>query len=507
MTSSAHSPPTSTLSWDSFAFTDSRWLIHALLWSLGLLSATVVLPWFFTGYSIVFGLALLAAVVTGYTDRHEPTALSPSTLGRYTLVDSIFVSLATHPVFFLIQIVLITVGLSPYASSPSYGLPLPLSFYFVCGFYLCLGIIGHARSSASRLRAIPPIAAAATAALLIITGYPQYITFRAAQQSRDAGVEAYERKTGQATTYLAKLRIGNSLHGFDGRVSTVTIDHHGRLLVSGGFEYYAGKDGRALVRLLPDGQKDTTFPPLQLGDPAISAPSRVLVSPDESIVINTAVDGTRNALIGLTRLQPDGTVDHQFRLDMSRDTTERALLESIDMQPDGRLVIVSPGRFLSQAEDSCLMRFDGAGVRDAAFSTAAMEALYGPTASRTQALTCSISKVTALATGHLLVEGSFPVTETQWKYNIVRLQPDGSLDAAYHPELENMDVSLSIVMPSGELFAVSYATVPGSSPSCRMAGQIRHSPDRLESCTSTASLPRSAFNRMGTLCLAESFSR
>lgn len=471
MIPSAHTLPASAPSWDSFALTDSRWLIHALLWSLGLLTATVVLPWLFTGYSILFGLALLAAVVTAYTDRHEPTVLPPSTLGRYTLVDSIFVGFATHPLFFLIQILLTAVGLSPYTSGPHYG--LLFSFYFVGGFYLSLGVIGHARSSTSQLRMMPPIAAAAIAALLIISGYPQFTAYRTVQQSRDAGVAAYERETGQATTDLAKLRIGNSLHGFDSRVYTVTIDRHGRLLVSGGFEYYAGKDARGLVRLLPDGQKDAAFPPLQLSDPAISAPSRVLLSPDESIIIDTAADGTRNALIGLSRLQSDGTVDPQFRLDMSRDATDRARIESIDMQPDGRLVIVWPNRFLQHAEDSCLLRFDSAGVRDAAFSTAVMEALYGPASSRTQAITCSISKVTALATGQLLVEGSFPVTATEWKYSIVRLHPDGSLDAAYRPELANIDVSLSIVTPSGEVFVISYIAMPGSSPAIYQARCVK----------------------------------
>jgi uncharacterized delta-60 repeat protein len=305
----------------------------------------------------------------------------------------------------------------------------------------------------------------------MITGYPQFSAYRSDQRSRDAGVAAYERETGQATTELAKLRIGNSLHGFDGRVSAVTIDRHGRLLVSGGFEYYAGKDARGLVRLLPDGQKDTTFSALQFGDPAIFAPSRVLLSPDESIVINTTPTDSRGAIIGLTRLQPDGTVDPQFRLDMSIQASDQVRLESVAMQPDGWVVIVLPSRFLQNSEDSCLLRFNSAGVRDDAFSSAVMEALYGLASSRTQSLSCSISKVTALATGHLLVEGSFPVTG--WRYGMVRLHPDGRLDGAFRPELANMEVSLSIVMPSGELFVISYVAIPGSSPAIYQAHCVK----------------------------------
>lgn len=478
------------MSWDTFALTDTRWLVHAVLWSLGLLSATLVLPWLFTGYLVVFGLSLLAAFATGYTNRGEPAALPPATLLRYILVDSIFVAFATHPVFFLIQIALAMTGFSPRASGPHYG--LLVSFCFVCGFYLCLGIISHLRSGASPYRTMPPVAAAVTAALLIITGYPQFSAHRATQQARDAGVSAYERETGRATTGLSKLRIGNSLHGFDGRVYTVAIDRHGRLLVSGGFEYYAGRDARGLVRLLPDGQRDTTFAAMESGDPGVSAPSRVLLSPDESIVISTAPAGSRS---GLTRLQPEGMVDPRFRLDMSMEPGARAGFELAGMQPDGRLLLVSASRFLQDTEDACLLRFDKTGVRDVAFSSTAMEALYGPAPSRPRPQNCSISKVSVLATGHLLVEGSFP--KTGWRYGMVRLDADGSLDAAFSPELENMEVSLSVALPGGELILISYVAVPGSSPPIHQAHTVKLKADGRRD--TTFSIPAGRFLRIDQL--------
>jgi uncharacterized delta-60 repeat protein len=459
------------------------------------LSATIVLPWFFTGYSIVFGLALLTAVVTAYTNRHESTALSPSTMGRYILVDSIFVSLATHPVFFLIQIALTIVGFAPYASSPRYG--LLLSFYFVCGFYLCLGVISHMRSSESRLHAMPPIAAVATAALLITTGYPQFSAYRAVQQSRDAGVATYEQATGKHIDQLAKLRIGNSLHGFDGRISTMTVDREGRLLVSGSFEYYAGKDARGLVRLLPDGQLDQTFVPLPPGDPGLSAPSHIRLTADGSMLINTEVRGTTISPMGLTRVRTDGTVDYQFQPVMKIENGEGARIESMDLQPDGRLVVTTPIRFVQRTDNSCLLRFDGNGSNDTAFSIASMEAFYGPVSSRPESITCAISKVTALTTGHLLVEGSFP--STKMMQGIVRLNPDGSQDAVYQPDLSVTQYSMSFATPTGELYAVSYVPILGSSPVAHEARCTKLLPDGKPD--PTFNIPSGRFRRIEHLAV------
>lgn len=153
MTASSQTVSPSSFSWESFALTDSRWLIHAMAWSLGLLLTLLLFPWLVSGPSTILGIAGLAAVTTAYTDRREPLTLSPSTIVRYMLVDGIFVSCALLPVFLLVQLALAAGGLSPRIWSMGYG--LVLIFAFVCAFYLCLAVVNRMRSGQVSLRVIP----------------------------------------------------------------------------------------------------------------------------------------------------------------------------------------------------------------------------------------------------------------------------------------------------------------------------------------------------------------
>ena len=493
--SPAHSLLASAVSWESFAITDSRWLIHAIAWSSVLLTAMGVLPWLFTGYSVILGIAVLAAGATAYTGRREPTILPPPTIVRYMLVDGIFTSFAIQPLFVLIQLALAAAGFLPRASGPGGG--HILIFSFVCGFYLCLASIEHARSSVAPLSAMPMVAAAVVAGLLILNGYPRFVDYAMLQRARNAGVAAYEQATGKHTDELARLSIGNSLHGFDNRVYTVTSDTQGRLLVSGGFSYYAGKDARGFVRLLPDGQFDHTFVPLPLGDPGLWAPSTVRLAADGTIVINASIIDNKIAQTGLARVQPDGTVDSRFKPDMKKKTMDQGRLELMDLQPDGKLIVASLVRFPESPHDACLFRFDADGAHDTGFEAAAMEALYGPVSSRTQSFSCSIAKITVLATGQILVEGAFLVTGM--RQGLVRLNSSGRIDESYRPELSHTQFSLSFVTPTGEVFAVSHIPIPGSSPSTYEARCIK--PQANGQLDRTFNIPDGHFRRIEQLAV------
>jgi uncharacterized delta-60 repeat protein len=433
-----------------------------MAWSLGLLLTLLLFPWLVSGPSTILGIAGLAAVTTAYTDRREPLTLSPSTIVRYMLIDGMFVSCTLLPVFLFIQLALAAGGLSPRIGSMGYG--HVLIFAFVCAFYLCLAVVNHIRSGQVSLRVIPLVAAAIVLGLLLFDASPRFIDYSVLHQARDAGVAAYEQTTGKHTDLLTKLRIGNSLHGFDNRVSTITIDHEGRLLVSGEFQFYAGKDARGLVRLLPDGQLDQSFASLPFGDPGLSAPSQVRITTDGSILINTTMRGTTISPMGLTRLRTDGEVDPLFQSMVGEERGDGTRFESMDMQPDGQIVVTAPIHFVQRVYDSCLLRFDSNGSIDTPFSFASMEALYGPVSSRPESITCSISKVTTMPTGHLLIEGSFPSTNHTTTQGIARLNPDGTRDVSYRPDLGRAEYSWSSIAPTGELYAVYYVPIPRSSP-------------------------------------------
>lgn len=458
---STGSLPASSLTWDSFAITDWRWLTHALAWSFALLIAMVFFPWLIIGFTTILGVAGLAALVTAYTDRRKPTGPAAPTLVRYILVDSIFVSFFLFPVFLLTQLALATAGVLPLTAGMGYG--HHLVFVFVVGFYLSLGVIGHFQAGEPSLRKIPFIAGALAAGLLVFNAYPRFADDAALRHARETAVAAYEQATGARTDVLAKLSIGNSLHGFDNRVSTVTVDREGRLLVSGGFDYYAGTDARGFVRLLPDGRLDRTFAPPAFGDHGLWAPSVVRLEAGGAMVINTGFRDNTAGPTGLTRMHPDGAVDSSFKPDfLQHDSINQGRLDLLAIQADGKLAVASPARFIDPSHDTCLHRFGSDGSRDATFESTATEALYGSPSSRPRSISCAIANMTTLASGQLLIEGRFPITEM--KQGFVRLNPDGTRDASYRAELTHPEYSRSFVTPGGELFAIFYVPIPGSSP-------------------------------------------
>lgn len=497
-TISTGSLPASSITWDSFALTDWRWLSHALAWSFALLIAMVYFPWLTTGFTTILGLAGLAALVTAYTDRRKPTGPAASTLVRYILVDGIFVSFSLYPIFLVTQLVLVAAGLFPLIIGMGYG--HHLVFAFVFGFYLCLAVIGHMRSGEPALRIIPFIAGSLAAGLLVFNAYPRYADDAALRHSREAAVATYEEATGVRTDIRTKLGIGNSLHGFNNRVYTVTVDREGRLLVSGGFDYYAGKDARGFVRLLPDGQLDRTFAPPSFGDHGLWAPSVVHLAADGTIVINTGFLDNTAGSIGLTRLHPDGTVESSFKPVLHpTNPIDQGGLDLMAIQSDGKLVFASPARFVDLSHEACLLRFGSDGSRDATFESSATEALYGSPSSRPQSVSCAITNVTMLASGQLLVEGVFPATEM--KQSIVRLNPDGTRDSSYRTELNQPQYSRSFVTTRGELYAIFYVPIPGSSPSVYEARCIKLQADgRLDPAFN---IPPGYFRRIEQLVMLE----
>jgi uncharacterized delta-60 repeat protein len=274
-------------------------------------------------------------------------------------------------------------------------------------------------------------------------------------------VASYGQSTGKRVRQIDRLAIGNSLHGFDSRVGVLAIDRQGRLLVGGGFNYYAGQDARGIVRLLPDGRLDTTFAAMPAGDPVMFAPSVLLVAADGSIIVNSALPGAVSGAAKLTRLGPDGAVDPRFQPVVGQAAFERQPLEAMDLQPDGSLVLASPARFLDRPDDACIQRIGPDGAHDAAFEAAAMAALFGPPEARGPNASCSVSAITVLASGQLLLQGAFPATNH--RHGLLRLNADGMLDAGYRPELlGSTEISRSAVSPLGEFLAVA-TPVPGSS--------------------------------------------
>lgn len=464
-----HSSAVSTWRWDSFAITDHRWLWAAVVWSVLLLFASLVLPWLVSSYSVLIGLALLAAVTSIYLARLPMAALSRAALLRFVLVDSLFVGFALNPLFAGLQLVYVILGGSPRFTGPLYGLLLPL--VFTATLYVWLAAVSHMRSNAAIHRHAPLVIAFAVACVLVPDAYLRYSADDVLKTERGAGVREYEVATGKQVNDLERLTIGNSLQGFDGRVMAIATDRDGRVLVSGDFRYYAARDARGIVRLLPDGRLDTSFIRDRAGDPGLFAPTIMVVAADGSILINRKSAPSGIDYAGISRLTEDGSLGNELPLFGADNPAERQHVESMAFFADGSIIAGLPLRDFQKPGDTCLFRFDASGARDRAFEARAMHALGVANPASGSGGGCFPGNINVLSSGKALVEGAFPITGG--RQSILRLREDGGIDPDYRADPGTELVSHSVVTPAGEFIAVVYERLAGQVPASHQARWFR----------------------------------
>jgi uncharacterized delta-60 repeat protein len=138
----------------------------------------------------------------------------------------------------------------------------------------------------------------------------------------------------------------------------------GRILVAG----RSSAGGAVVARLRATGVLDTDFG----GDGRVTLPgggslSAVLVQPDRNIVV--AGNASGSAMMTVTRLKPDGSLDATFG---SAGTTTVAFgslanpLGGAARQPDGKIVVAG---YTQDGEDVAVARLDAGGSLDPSFGT------------------------------------------------------------------------------------------------------------------------------------------
>ncbi|KAF2511345.1 T9SS type A sorting domain-containing protein [Flavobacterium foetidum] len=159
--------------------------------------------------------------------------------------------------------------------------------------------------------------------------------------------------------------------GLNSSVYTIAVQTDGKILVGGNFTKFQDNDQNYLIRLNPDGSKDNTF---NIGTGFVKAKNydrggtvhTILIQPDGKILVGGGFKSyqgnTQNYLI---RLNPDGTKDTTFDI----GTGFNDIVYCLAMQSDGK--IVAGGSF-SKFQDTYnynLIRLNADGTRDSSLNT------------------------------------------------------------------------------------------------------------------------------------------
>jgi uncharacterized delta-60 repeat protein len=233
---------------------------------------------------------------------------------------------------------------------------------------------------------------------------------------------------GQPRTNLARLNADGSLDtGFNpgltnGEVFAIAVQPDGEILVGGRFTAIGGESRTGIGRLLPDGRiKSDDCPDARFNPTPDNEVFAIAVQPDDKILLGgifSNVGGRLSKLI--TRLNADGSLDSGFD---SGDSGFNSV-DAIAVQPDGKIVVGGLFVTLAGQPRTNIGRLMADGSLDTSFD---------PGASAPPSKLPRVFAIAVQADGKILVGGRFEALGGQSRANIGRLNADGSLDTSFNP--------------------------------------------------------------------------
>lgn len=229
----------------------------------------------------------------------------------------------------------------------------------------------------------------------------------------------------------------NHISGFDNEPSCVAVEADGDILV-GGSQIFNGVIRRGLARLTPAGDLDPSLDP---GD----GPGYTAFSWGNVNAIAPLADG--RILVGGTfwawdsvpvnhvaRLLSNGSLDPTF----NTGTGPNAPIKKLLVQPDGKLILLGSFDSYDGVARYKIARIEADGALDASFdATNTFTSSSG---------TGQLNTMELQPDGKLLVGGFFDSVQGQPRNNIVRLNPDGTLDPSFDAGAAFSDVVLGIAL-------------------------------------------------------------
>lgn len=203
--------------------------------------------------------------------------------------------------------------------------------------------------------------------------------------------------------------------GANNRVFAMTAQPDGRVVIGGSFTSYAGNAVGRLARLSRAGVLDAAFN-TNIGTGAPSQINAVVLDADGRILVG----GTFSTFNGqphprLVRLNSDGTVDAAFTIGSG---AAAGAVTSLAVRPDGRILVAGSFTSFDGVATGRIVQLLPDGSRDTTFNTGA-------------GANSDIYSISLDEQGRLVVGGVFSTFNGQSSPGVVRLLPDGSVDASF----------------------------------------------------------------------------
>jgi uncharacterized delta-60 repeat protein len=201
--------------------------------------------------------------------------------------------------------------------------------------------------------------------------------------------------------------------GFNATVQAITIDSNGKIYVGGSFTTYKGVEATRIIRLNPDGSKDTEFD----NSTGFGGTSVTAISIDSNGKIY--VGGNFSTYKGVNanriiRLNPDGSKDTEF--DNSTGFNNSTFYITIDS--NGKIYVGGQFTTYKGVEANRIIRLNPDGSKDTEFDNST-------------GFNNSIWNISIDSNGKIYLGGQFTTYKGVEANRIIRLNPDGSKDTEF----------------------------------------------------------------------------
>jgi len=203
--------------------------------------------------------------------------------------------------------------------------------------------------------------------------------------------------------------------GFSGigkSINSIVIQNNGKILVGGDLSEYQGQTNNYIIRLNPDGSKDTSFDSSTGFNSGVSI---IATQNDKKILVGgafTTYQGQPNKYI--IRLNPNGSKDTSF----DSSTGFNSGIETIVTQNDGKILIGGEFTTYQGQTNNRIIRLNPDGSKDTSFDSST-------------GFNSGVSIIATQNDGKILVGGNFTTYQGQPNNYIIRLNPDGSKDTSF----------------------------------------------------------------------------
>lgn len=229
---------------------------------------------------------------------------------------------------------------------------------------------------------------------------------------------------------------------FNDEVQSILLQADGKILIRGKFTNFGDSNRNSLVRLNPDGSRDTSF--RRSSEYAVDV---MALQPDGKIIVAAFVDNYPYLPVReLYRLNIDGTRDTSFRAGSSNDF--KTGIYSIVAQPDGKILVGGAFTTFNGIAQKYLVRLNPDGSKDTSFD---IGTLYD--------LAINVGNIALQPDGKILVGGLFSPTTGDYKSFLVRLNSDGSKDPLFNQAIGfdnvrtgyGIGISALVLQPDGKI--------------------------------------------------------